>query len=238
MFWFWCFFFARVYCCILLMTGLCADHVLLCLVWLGRHVTEGLLRGVDPSQAVQYSATEKSTAADTLKSQEEHKPTQGHAQQNLTAIPSESQVPSVKSEVIPYSAMTVHHVQSSPVVIQQSQHSAALVPHAQGSPSAGSHGEAVPAGGHPSAAPAPQEPTAGSQPTQATPAPQVSVNGTTMQSLFIEEIHSASTRNRAVSIEVRCILLKQLSSLWVWAPSLTLEAAGGTSQMHSRDLCT
>ncbi|XP_072781534.1 sickle tail protein homolog isoform X8 [Taeniopygia guttata] len=168
---------------------------------LRRHVTEGLLRGVDPSQAVQYSATEKSTAADTLKSQEEHKPTQGHAQQNLTAIPSESQVPSVKSEVIPFSAMTVHHVQSSPVVIQQSQHSAALVPHAQGSPSAGSHGEAVPAGGHPSATPAPQEPTAGSQPTQATPAPQVSVNGTTMQSLFIEEIHSASTRNRAVSIE-------------------------------------
>ncbi|NXY01525.1 SKT protein, partial [Pteruthius melanotis] len=165
---------------------------------LRRHVTEGLLRGVDPSQAVQYSATEKSTAADTLKNQEEHKPTQGHAQQNLTAVPSESQVSSVKSEVIPFSTMTVHHVQSSPVVIHQSQHSSALVNHAQGSPSAGSHSE-----GHPAATPAAalQEPTAGSQPTQATPAPQVSVNGTTMQSLFIEEIHSASTRNRAVSIE-------------------------------------
>ncbi|NXB07185.1 SKT protein, partial [Cnemophilus loriae] len=173
------------------------------LTMLRRHVTEGLLRGVDPSQAVQYSAMEKSTAADTLKNQEEHKPAQGHAQQNLTAIPSESQVSSVKSEVIPFSAMTVHHVQSSPVVIHQSQHSAALVNHGQGSPTAGSHSEGVLAGGHPSAAPpAPlQEPAAGSQPTQATPAPQVSVNGTTMQSLFIEEIHSASTRNRAVSIE-------------------------------------
>ncbi|NWV24374.1 SKT protein, partial [Origma solitaria] len=169
------------------------------LTMLRRHVTEGLLRGVDPSQVVQYSATEKSTAADTLKNQEEHKATQGHAQQNLTAIPSESQVSSVKSEVIPFSAMTVHHVQSSPVVIHQSQHSSALVNHAQGSPTAGSHSE----GGHPSATPpAPlQEPTAGSQPPQATPALQVSVNGTTMQSLFIEEIHSASTRNRAVSIE-------------------------------------
>ncbi|NWV86630.1 SKT protein, partial [Dasyornis broadbenti] len=169
------------------------------LTMLRRHVTEGLLRGVDPSQAVQYSAMEKSTAADTLKNQEEHKATQGHAQQNLTAIPSESQVSSVKSEVIPFSAMTVHHVQSLPVVIHQSQHSSALVNHAQSSPTAGSHSE----GGHPSATPpAPlQEPTAGSQPTQATPAPQVSVNGTTMQSLFIEEIHSASTRNRAVSIE-------------------------------------
>lgn len=164
---------------------------------------------MDPSQAVQYSATEKSTGADTLKNQEEHKPKQGHAQQNLPAMPSESQVSSVKSEVIPLSAMTVHHVQSSPVVIHQSQHSAALVNHAQGSPPAGSHSE----GGHPTASPALQEPTPASQPTQATPASQVSVNGTTMQSLFIEEIHSASTRNRAVSIEVRCILLNQLSSL-------------------------
>lgn len=199
----------------MLTTGLCANRVLLCSIWLCRHVTEGLLRGVDPSQAVQYSATEKSTAADTLKNQEEHKPTQGHAQQNLTAIPSESQVSSVKSEVIPFSTMTVHHVQSSPVVIHQSQHSSALVNHAQGSPTAGSHSEGVPV--TPAAMPpAPlQEPTAGCQPTPATPAPQVSVNGTTMQSLFIEEIHSASTRNRAVSIEVRCILLNQLSSLWV-----------------------
>ncbi|XP_014104132.1 PREDICTED: sickle tail protein homolog isoform X7 [Pseudopodoces humilis] len=171
------------------------------LTMLRRHVTEGLLRGVDPSQAVQYSAMEKSSAADTLKSQEEHKPTQGHAQPNLTAIPAESQVSSVKSEVIPFSTLTVHHVQSSPVVIHQSQHSAALLNHAQGSPTAGSHSEGMPAGGHPSAAPPLQEPTAGPQTTQATPAPQVSVNGTTMQSLFIEEIHSASTRNRAVSIE-------------------------------------
>ncbi|NXU37879.1 SKT protein, partial [Drymodes brunneopygia] len=169
------------------------------LTMLRRHVTEGLLRGVDPSQAVQYSAMEKPTAADTLKSQEEHKPTQGHAQQSLPAIPPESQVSSVKSEVVPFSAMTVHHVQSSPVVMHQSQHSAALGNHAQGSPPAGSHSE----GAHPSATPpAPlQEPTAGPQPTHSTPAPQVSVNGTTMQSLFIEEIHSASTRNRAVSIE-------------------------------------
>ncbi|NWH90427.1 SKT protein, partial [Aegithalos caudatus] len=162
------------------------------LTMLRRHVTEGLLRGVDPSQAVQYSPMEKSTAADTLKNQEEHKPTQGHAQQNLPAIPSESQVSSVKSEVLPFSAMTVHHAQSSPVAIHQSQHSAALLNHAQGSPPAGGQGEAVLPGAHPAAIPPLQEPTA---------APQVSVNGTTMQSLFIEEIHSASTRNRAVSIE-------------------------------------
>ncbi|NXU52461.1 SKT protein, partial [Turnix velox] len=173
------------------------------LTMLRRHVTEGLLRGVDPSQAVQYSTTEKATASDSLKSQEELKHTQGHAQQNLTTITSESQVSSVKSEVVPFSTMTVHHVQSSPVVIHQSQHSSALVNHSQGSPTAASHSEGTPAGGHLSATPPvpPQESATGSQPTQATPAPQVSVNGNTMQSLFIEEIHSASTRNRAVSIE-------------------------------------
>ncbi|NXR00692.1 SKT protein, partial [Sagittarius serpentarius] len=173
------------------------------LTMLRRHVTEGLLRGVDPSQAVQYTAMEKAAAADALKNKEELKHAQGHAQQNLTAISSESQVSSVKSEVMPFSTMTVHHVQSSPVVMHQSQHSSALVNHSQGSPTAASHSEGVSAGGHLSATPpAPlQESVTGSQPTQATPAPQVSVNGTTMQSLFIEEIHSASTRNRAVSIE-------------------------------------
>lgn len=77
--------------------------------------------------------------------------------------------------------------------------------------------------GHPTAPP--QEPAIGSQPTQGMPSPQV--NGNTMQSLFIEEIHSASTRNRAVSIEVRCILLTQLLSFWVWAPSLASETEGG-----------
>ncbi|NXX73776.1 SKT protein, partial [Urocolius indicus] len=173
------------------------------LTMLRRHVTEGLLRGVDPSQAVQYSAVEKTTATDALKTQEELKHAQGHAEQSLTASTSESQVPSIKSEVIPFSTMTVHHVQSSPVVIHQSQHSSALVSHAQGSPTTASHSDGVPGGGHLSATPAapPQEPAAGPPPTQATAAPQVSVNGTTMQSLFIEEIHSASARNRAVSIE-------------------------------------
>ncbi|XP_053914326.1 sickle tail protein homolog isoform X3 [Cuculus canorus] len=173
------------------------------LTMLRRHVTEGLLRGMDPSQAVQYSAVEKVTAADTVKKQEELKHAQGHAQPNITAITSESQVSSVKSEVVPVSTMTVHHVQSSPVVIHQSQHSSALVNHAQGSPTAASHSEGVLASGHLAATPPalPQEPTTGSQPTQTTSAPQVSVNGTTMQSLFIEEIHNASTRNRAVSIE-------------------------------------
>ncbi|KGL79541.1 Sickle tail protein, partial [Tinamus guttatus] len=169
------------------------------LTMLRRHVTDGLLRGVDPSQAVQYSTMEKATTTEALKNQEELKHTQGHTQQNLPAVAAESQVSSVKSEVVPFSNMTVHHVQSSPVVIHQSQHSAALVNHSQGSPSPASPGEGPPASSHSAASPL--EPAAGAQATQATPAPHVSMNGATMQSLFIEELHSASTRNRAVSIE-------------------------------------
>ncbi|KFV80602.1 Sickle tail protein, partial [Struthio camelus australis] len=169
------------------------------LTMLRRHVTDGLLRGVDPSQAVQYSTVEKATTAEALKNQEEIKHAQGHTQQNLTGITAESQMSSVKSEVVPFSSMTVHHVQSSPVVIHQSQHSSALVNHSQGSPSTASHNEGVPVSSHPIATL--QEPAAGVQLTQAAPVPHVSVNGATMQSLFIEEIHSASTRNRAVSIE-------------------------------------
>ncbi|XP_072184370.1 sickle tail protein homolog isoform X5 [Excalfactoria chinensis] len=76
------------------------------LTMLRRHVTEGLLRGVDSSQSVQYSAMEKTTATEALKNQEEPKQTQGHAQQNLTTVTSESQVSSVKSEVVPFSTMT------------------------------------------------------------------------------------------------------------------------------------
>ncbi|XP_025961580.2 sickle tail protein homolog isoform X4 [Dromaius novaehollandiae] len=169
------------------------------LTMLRRHVTDGLLRGVDPSQAVQYSTMENTSTAEALKNQEELKHAQGHTQQNLRAVSAESQVSSVKSEVVPFSSMTVHHVQSSPVVIHQSQHSSALLNHGQGSPSTASHSEGLPANSHPTATSL--EPATGTQTTQATPAPHVSVNGATMQSLFIEEIHSASTRNRAVSIE-------------------------------------
>ncbi|XP_019363840.1 PREDICTED: sickle tail protein homolog isoform X11 [Gavialis gangeticus] len=172
------------------------------LTTLRRHVTEGLLKGVDPVQAVQYTAMEKATAAEILKTQEEVVNIHGHPQQNVAGITAESQA-SVKSEVIPFSTMTVHHIQSSPVVIQQSQHSSALINHTQNSPSAASHSVGLSATNHqtPTTSVTVPESTAASQQSQTSQSPQVSVNGSTMQSLFIEEIHSASTRNRAVSIE-------------------------------------
>uniref|UniRef100_A0A8C0J0K0 KIAA1217 n=1 Tax=Chelonoidis abingdonii TaxID=106734 RepID=A0A8C0J0K0_CHEAB len=153
------------------------------LTTLRRHVTEGLLKGVDPSQVTQYSTMEKATATEVLKNQEELIRVPGYPQQNIAGVTAEVQGSSVKSEILPL--MTVHHVQSSPVVIHQYQHSSALVNHTQNSPSVTSHSVALSA--------------TTTQQSQTSQSPQV--NGSVMQSLFIEEIHSASTRNRAVSIE-------------------------------------
>ncbi|XP_065254630.1 sickle tail protein homolog isoform X2 [Emys orbicularis] len=170
------------------------------LTTLRRHVTEGLLKGVDPSQAMQYSAMEKATATEVLKNQEELiRVVHGYPQQNIAGVTAEVQGSSVKSEVLPL--MTVHHVQSSPVVIHQYQHSSALVNHTQNSPLVTSHSVGLSATTHhtPTMPVTVLESTAATQQSQTSQSPQV--NGSVMQSLFIEEIHSASTRNRAVSIE-------------------------------------
>ncbi|XP_050794945.1 sickle tail protein homolog isoform X3 [Gopherus flavomarginatus] len=169
------------------------------LTTLRRHVTEGLLKGVDPSQGTQYSAMEKATATEVLKNQEELIRVPGYPQQTIAGVTAELQGSSVKSEVLPL--MTVHHVQSSPVVIHQYQHSSALVNHTQNSPSVTSHSVALSATSHhtPTMPVTVLESTAATQQSQTSQSPQV--NGSVMQSLFIEEIHSASTRNRAVSIE-------------------------------------
>ncbi|KAI4562222.1 hypothetical protein MJT46_011184 [Ovis ammon polii x Ovis aries] len=144
------------------------------LTMLRRHVTDGLLKGSDAAQAAQYVAMEKATAAEVLKAQEEAPHSSGQP------VPGD-----VKAEVVP---LAVHHAQSSPVVIQPSQLSSALLNPAQHAPGG--------PGPHPTSAPAA---------TQEAPStllsPQMPGDGSSVQSLFIEEIHSVSTRNRAVSIE-------------------------------------
>ncbi|XP_070357379.1 sickle tail protein homolog isoform X9 [Equus asinus] len=155
------------------------------LTMLRRHVTDGLLKGTDAAQAAQYVAMEKATAAEVLKNQEEALHTSGQPLHGA-GVPGD-----MKSEVMP---LTVHHAQSSPVVIQTSQLSSALLNPAQ-------H---LPGGTGPYLASSPavtQEGTSALQSAQAPQSPQTPVNGSTMQSLFIEEIHSVSSKNRAVSIE-------------------------------------
>nr|XP_015098731.1 sickle tail protein homolog isoform X3 [Vicugna pacos] len=155
------------------------------LTMLRRHVTDGLLKGTDTAQAAQYVAMEKATAADVLKAQEEAPHASGQP------LPGAGVSGDVKSEVVP---LTVHHAQSSPVVIQPSQLSSALLNPAQHPPGG--------AGPHPASPPAAtQEVTSALQTAQGPQSPQMPVNGSAMQSLFIEEIHGVSARNRAVSIE-------------------------------------
>uniref|UniRef100_A0A8C9MCK1 KIAA1217 n=1 Tax=Panthera tigris altaica TaxID=74533 RepID=A0A8C9MCK1_PANTA len=155
------------------------------LTMLRRHVTDGLLKGTDAAQAAQYVAMEKATAAEVLKSQEEAPHTSGQPLHGA-GVPGD-----VKSEVVP---LTVHHAQSSPVVIQPSQLSAALLNPAQHLPGG--------SGPHPTSPSATtQEVTSALQSAQAPQSPQMPMNGSAMQSLLIEEIHSASAKNRAVSIE-------------------------------------
>ncbi|KAG8138980.1 hypothetical protein E2320_001773, partial [Naja naja] len=162
-----------------------------------RHVTDSLLKGVDPSQAAQYNAMEKATAAEVLKNQEETTDSQ-HLQQNVAESPAEV---SVKSEMIPISTVTVHHAQSSPVVTHQSQHSFTLVSQVPNSPLTNSPGPAIATS---SSSPTYMESTTmttiNTQQIQVPHSPPVPVNNN-MQSLFIEELHNASTRNRALSIE-------------------------------------
>lgn len=159
--------------------------MLLC-VFCPRHVTDGLLKGTDATQAAQYVAMEKAMAAEVLKSQEEAPHTSGQPLHG-SGVPGD-----VKSEVVP---LTVHHAQSSPVVIQPSQLSAALLNPAQHLP-----GSSGPHPASPSAAT--QEVPSALQSAQAPQSPQMPANGAAMQSLLIEELHSTSAKNRAVSIEV------------------------------------
>lgn len=153
-----------------------------------RHVTDGLLKGTDASQAAQYVAMEKATAAEVLKHQEGTAYSPGQPLHCSTGSPGD-----VKSEVVPLSTMTVHHVQSSPVVMQPSQHSSVLMNPTQSLPGG--------TGAHTASPTAITPEVTSAQSAPAPQSPQTPMNGSSMQSLFIEEIHSVSAKNRAVSIE-------------------------------------
>ncbi|KAM3822330.1 sickle tail protein homolog isoform 4-T4 [Vipera latastei] len=166
------------------------------LTTLRRHVTDSLLKGVDPSQAAQYTAMEKATAAEVLKNQEETTNKQ-QLQQNAAEPPAET---SVKSEMIPISTVTVHHAQSSPVVTHQSQHSFTLVSQVPNSPLTNFSGAPTTTSSSPTYMESTTVTTVNTQQMQVPHSPPVTVNNN-MQNLFIEELHNASTRNRALSIE-------------------------------------
>ncbi|KAM4688230.1 sickle tail protein homolog isoform 2-T2 [Discoglossus pictus] len=165
---------------------------------LRRHVTDGPSKNIDINQNTQYIVTEKVTETEAVQCQEEK--THSYIQPTQTE-PAESPTTSVKSEVVPLSAgVKVHHVQSSPVHMQQSQQSLALVSHPSNHNTQTGHTGELFVNHQSGSIPvtATQEPSGGVQQAQATQSPH---NGSSIQSLFIEEIHHASSRNRALSIE-------------------------------------
>ncbi|KAM6977678.1 sickle tail protein homolog [Aplochiton taeniatus] len=104
---------------------------------LRRCATDGLLKGSDPpiSAPVWKAQTQNSSAPVPHAPSEPPKEAPAAPAQPGSASPSalpEPQASTIKSEVMPASPVVIHHVQSSPVHMQQSQQSAALV--AQPSP--------------------------------------------------------------------------------------------------------
>ncbi|XP_062336164.1 sickle tail protein homolog isoform X5 [Osmerus eperlanus] len=133
-----------------------------------------------------------------------------------SALP-EPQTSTVRSEVMPASPVVIHHVQSSPVLMQQSQQSAALThqpsppPTPSSTPTHGGLDSPGPGKSRVSPSlstsdppsPAPQhKKTQHGNPEQPVPA-NGNGNANGSQSLFIEELHTSrdKSKNRAVSIQ-------------------------------------
>ncbi|KAM9307883.1 sickle tail protein homolog [Gastrophryne carolinensis] len=153
---------------------------------LRRQVSDGPSKIVDFNQNNQFILTE----TEVIQSKDEKSHAYPQPSQTDGTNKAEPQTVSVKSEVVPLSTgVKVHRIQSSPVHMQQSQHSSALINHVYSSNQTG-HVTEMSANNHSAAA---QEAISSPPPLQH--------NGSTMQSLFIEEIQHVGYRNRAVSIE-------------------------------------
>ncbi|XP_072010247.1 sickle tail protein homolog isoform X2 [Engystomops pustulosus] len=159
---------------------------------LRRHVSDGSSKTVDYNQNNQYAVTEKVIETEIIQNKEDRSQVYLNQNQTEPGNPTDNQTASVKSEVVPLSAgVKVHHVQSSPVLMQQSQHSSALVNHTFSSSNQSSHLSDSLVSHQSTSASATSEQTPTTQPNQ--------LNGSS--ALFIEEIQHAGYRNRAVSIE-------------------------------------
>ncbi|XP_040921255.1 sickle tail protein homolog isoform X3 [Toxotes jaculatrix] len=91
---------------------------------LRRHASEGSQKGPDPSANI---PVDNSPAAAVSEALAEASP--APVQSSSNSAPPELQNSTIRSEVMPSSPVVIHHVQSSPVHIQQSQQSAALTAH-------------------------------------------------------------------------------------------------------------
>ncbi|XP_044032765.1 sickle tail protein homolog isoform X29 [Siniperca chuatsi] len=169
---------------------------------LRRCATEGPQKGPDPFANVPVDNSPSAVAAEAPA---EVPP--APVQPGSTSAPLEPQSSTIRSEVMPSSPVVIHHVQSAPVHIQQSQQSAALTaqpsppltpsPSHIPSPNPGrSQGRESPKGaGSDPPSPAHHKKTQGN--------PVNNGNGAANQGLVIEELQNSrdKSKNRAMSIE-------------------------------------
>ncbi|KAM9333030.1 sickle tail protein homolog isoform 2-T2 [Pholidichthys leucotaenia] len=163
---------------------------------LRRSATEPSQKGPDPAA---------NASVDTSPSAEEAPSASVHP--GSVSAPLEPQSSTIKSEVMPSSPVVIHHVQSSPVHMQQSQQSAALT--AQPSPPLTPSPTNVSAP-NPSKSQS-REPHKGAATDTQSPPRLKKIHGNTLnngngaanQDLVIEELHNSKgkSKNRAVSIE-------------------------------------
>ncbi|XP_067434384.1 sickle tail protein homolog isoform X18 [Thunnus thynnus] len=170
---------------------------------LRRCATEGPQKGPDPLANV---PVDNSPSAAAVAEAPAEAPS-ASVQPGSTADPLEPQSSTIRSEVMPSSPMVIHHVQSSPVHMQQSQQSAALT--TQPSPPLTPSPTHVPSPnpsksqGRESPKGADSDPPSPARHKKTHGNPVNNGNGTANQVLVIEELQNSQDKckNRAMSIE-------------------------------------
>ncbi|KAM4606344.1 sickle tail protein homolog isoform 3-T3 [Polymixia lowei] len=179
---------------------------------LRRCATEGLQKGSDVSASASLKAApvDGGPAAAVAESPVDAPP--ASAQPGSAALP-EPQSSSIRSEVMPPSPVVIHHVQSSPVHMQQSQQSAALMaqpsppltpsPTHVPSPNPGQSQSQSQSQGRDSPKGASSDPPSPARHKKAHANGVNNGNGSANQDLIIEELQSSQgkSKNRAMSIE-------------------------------------
>ncbi|XP_076014388.1 sickle tail protein homolog isoform X2 [Genypterus blacodes] len=161
---------------------------------LRRCATEGLQKGPE------HSATVSTSVDNSYPAETPAEAPPASASGSTSALP-EPQSSTIRSEVMPSSPVVIHHVQSSPVHMQQSQHSAALT--TQPSPPLTPSPTLSQTQGRESPKRAASDPPSPAHQKKAHGNPVNTGNGPANQEQVIEELQSSQGKNRsrATSIE-------------------------------------
>ena len=198
--------------------------VIHCFPILCRSASELSQKGLDPSTNVSVS----NNPATAIEAPAEGPP--ASVQSGSTPAPPEPQNSTIRSEVMPSSPVVIHHVQSSPVHMQQSQQSAALTaqpsPPLTPSPTHTTSPHLSKTQGRESPKGATSDPPSPARLKKTQGNPVNNGNGTAHQDLVIEELQNSKdkSKSRAMSIEVcqlfSCNFPRQ-AKLWLYSVFFT-----------------